>query len=160
MFSFGKRKKQVDVHRLLRRIVDSSSPNMPRNQDESRWEDRPTRILAVVLAPYADNRPSLDESTTALTKNISSQGVCLLLPQPFRAEQVVVGFWQEDQAEYVLGEVRQNAPFGGGFWQLGIELIERISPAECPALRDLAPLAADLVPSAVPAALLPSFGRT
>lgn len=93
MFSFKTRKKQVDVHQLLRRAMDATTPNRPPTQGESRWEDRSNRTIPVLLVPYADEQPVGDEHTIALTKNLSSQGVALVLPQPFRAEQVLIGFW-------------------------------------------------------------------
>ncbi|MEN6495314.1 MAG: hypothetical protein ABFD16_13625 [Thermoguttaceae bacterium] len=144
MFSFKTQKKQVGVHQLLRRAMNATSPNHPPTQGESRWEDRSNRTIPVLLAPYADGQPIGDEHTIALTKNLSSQGVALVLPQPFRAEQVLIGFWLDARPEFVLGHVRQNVPLGGGYWQLGVELTERTGPATCPAIESLVPLTARL----------------
>ena len=146
MFSFGKRKKQLEVHRLIRRAVDASSPNLPPSDGELRWENRSNRTIPVLLAPFEGGELSLREMTIALTKNLSGQGLALVLHQPFRAESVVVGFWEEGEAEFVLGEVRQNVPLGGGYWQVGLELTERICAADYPALEALVPQAARLVP--------------
>jgi len=146
MFSFGKRKKQMEVHKLIRRAVDVSSPNRPPSDGELRWENRSNRTIPVLLAPFEGGEPSVCEMTIALTKDFSGQGLALVLHQPFRAESVVIGFWAEGEAEFVLGEVRQNAPLGGGYWQVGLELTERIAVADYPALAALVPQAARLVP--------------
>ena len=146
MFSFRKRKKQIEVHTLIRRAVDASSPNRPPVEGELRWENRSNRTIPVLLTPLEGGDLSFGETTIALTKNLSSQGLALVLHQPFRAERVVIGFWGEGEAEFVLGELRQNAPLGGGYWQVGLELTERICAADYPALEALVPQAARLVP--------------
>ena len=157
MFSFEDRNRQLEVHSVLRRVMDESSPNRPPEEGDSRWEDRSCRTIPVVLAPYDDGRPIVDEATIALTKDISSQGMALVLTHPFRAGQVVVGIRQEDHLECLLGEIRQNAPLGAGFWQIGIELIEHLMPTEHPGLSALAPLAQKLKAPSRPS--LPSFSQ-
>lgn len=144
MFSFTKRKKQVDVHQLLRRAMNATSPNRPPTQGDARWEDRSNRTIPVLLVPYTEGHPCAAEHTIALTKDLSSQGVAIVLPQPFRAEQVVIGFWLDARPEFVLGRIRQNVPLGGGYWQLGVELTERMGPTPCEATESLVPLAARL----------------
>ncbi len=144
MFSFTTRKKHLEVHRLLRRAMDATTPNRPPIEGESRWEERSNRTIPVLLAPYAEGCPCLGEHAIALTKDLSSQGVAIVLPQPFRADEVVIGFWLENRPEFLLGRVRQNAPLGGGYWQLGIELTERLDPSPNPATESLLPLIARL----------------
>ena len=146
MFSFRKRARQVDVHKLIRRLIDSSSPNLPPVQGNSRWEDRSNRTLPVLLIPIDDQQPQTDEAATAITKNLSGQGLALVLHQPFWAEGVLIGFWHDGEPEFVRGEIRQNAPLGGGFWQLGIELMERVTRAEMPGIESLLDLVARLDP--------------
>lgn len=145
MFLFTTRKKRLDVHQLLRRAMDTTSPNLlPEEEEEKRWEDRSNRTIPILLAPWVGGEPKAAEHTIAVTKNLSSQGIALVLPQPFRAEQVVLCFWLESMPEFVLGEIRQNSPLGGGFWQLGVELTERINPVECGAIEPLISLATRL----------------
>lgn len=146
MFSFRKRSGQMEVHKLIRRLIDTSSPNMPPMSGNCRWEDRSNRTIPVVLVPLADGEPQLHEAATAVTKNLSSQGLALVLHQPFWAEGVLIGFWHDGESEFVRGEIRQNAPLGGGFWQLGIELNERLSAAEIPSADWLMALTARLDP--------------
>lgn len=144
MLSILARKRTLAVHQLLRRAMDATSPNRPPAQGESRWEDRSNRTLPVLLVPYAEGQPSVAEHTIALTKNLSSQGVALVLPQPFRTDQVVIGFWLDDRPEFLVGRVRQNVPLGGGYWQLGVELTERLEPHPSAATEPLVPLTARL----------------
>jgi hypothetical protein len=146
MFSFGKRRAQVEVHKLTRRLIDSSCPNLPPLRGDSRWENRSNRTIPVLLTPLVGDDLQFDETAVAVTKNLSGQGLALVLHQPFWAEGVVIGFWHNGEPEFVRGEIRQNAPLGGGFWQLGIELTERVIPAEMHELERLIPLTNRLDP--------------
>ncbi|MGH7138402.1 MAG: hypothetical protein ACREHD_21845, partial [Pirellulales bacterium] len=80
----------------------------------------------------------------ALTKNLSGQGLALVLHQPLRAEQVVIGIWSGNDAHFVSAKVRQSNALGGGFWQIGVEAVEMLSPAHSPELTRLLPWAARL----------------
>jgi hypothetical protein len=144
MFLFKQRKKKNELQQLLRRAMDLTSPNHPPRKGEMRWEERSNRTIPVLLSPWANGKPLVDEHTVALSKDLSSQGVALVLPQPFRAEQVVLGFWLELMPEFILGKVRQNASLGGGFWQLGVELTERLPLADHKVLESLVPFAMHL----------------
>jgi hypothetical protein len=152
MFSFRKRGQQADIHKVVRRLIDTSTPNFPPSTGNVRWENRSNRSLPVLLVPY-DGAEVGDETAHAITKDLSSQGLALVLPHPLRAERVVVGFWSGENTHFVSGFVRQNVPLGGGFWQLGVELTELLPLAEHAELRRLLPQAARLDPQVNLAAL-------
>jgi hypothetical protein len=149
MFSYDTRRRLGKVRGFLRQLVDLTSPNAPPLDGESRSEGRSNRSLPVLLAPWEHGEAVVDESTYAVTKDFSERGLSLTLPQPFKADEVVVGVWLESP-RFVLGEIRQNTPLGGGFWQLGVELSDFLDMAEYPQLRSLVSLAARLVPHAKP----------
>jgi hypothetical protein len=92
--------------------------------------------MPALLAPWDADCPQVDESTYALTKDFSDRGVSLVLHQPFKSAQVVVGLWLEGP-RFLLGDLRQNVSLGGGFWQIGVELTELLDPAEYPQLESL-----------------------
>jgi hypothetical protein len=147
MLWFQSRDKQAELHRVIRRLINASTPNRAPSQGESRWESRSNRTIPVLLVPYDDNVLSTGELAYALSKNMSTRGLALVLHQPLRAEQVVVGIWSNQQAHFVLATVRQSGPLGGGFWQIGLEAKELLSPASVPDLTRLMPWAARLDPS-------------
>jgi hypothetical protein len=126
-------------------LVNHTSPNLPPLEGDFRSENRANRTIPTLLTPWEDAEPAVDESTYALTKDFSDRGVSLVLHQPFKAEQVVVGFRLES-VRFTLGNVRQNVPLGGGFWQLGVELTGILDPAVFPQIQSLLPLTAPLVP--------------
>ncbi len=145
MFSFRRRPKNPSIHKVIRKFLSAVHPELGPSEREARWEYRLHRTAPVLLAPY-DDELSLGEASYALTKNLSDSGLALVLPQPFRAERLAVGFWFGDQAHFVLAQVRQNVPLGGGFWQLGVELLETLDPAQSPMIRRMLTLAARLDP--------------
>jgi len=147
MFSFDDRKRQGQVRDFLRHLVDLSSPNLPPLEGEARAQIRSNRALPALLAPWEQAQPLVDESTYALTKDVSDRGLSLVLGQPFKSFEVVVGLWV-DSPRFMLGEIRQNVPLGGGFWQIGVELTALLDSAEHPQIESLMPLASRLVPSA------------
>jgi len=145
MFSFDTRKRLVEVRGFVRKLVDATSPNLPPIEGDFRSENRSNRALPALLAPWEGGQPVVEESTYAFTKDFSDRGLALVLPQPFRAVDVVVTLWIESP-RFALGEVRQNVPVGGGFWQLGVELTAILDSAEFPQVETLIPVATHLVP--------------
>jgi hypothetical protein len=153
MFSFDRSKRKNDVEKLLRRVSDLTVPNQSPWDGDFRAEHRLNRSLPVLLVPWENGAARTDECATAVTKDISGQGLSLILRQPFRGQEVVIGFWlatlhesaPDSDPEFLLGEVRQNVEIGGGFWQIGVLLTERLAPSH-KEIRRLAPIAARLVP--------------
>jgi hypothetical protein len=141
---FQSRDKHLEVHRVIRRLINASTPNRIPLRGESRWELRSNRTMPVLLVPYDDNELSVGELAYALTKNLSGQGLALVLHQPLRAEQVVIGIWSGGEAHFVSAAVRQSIALGGGFWQIGVEAVEMLSTARSPELTRLLPWAARL----------------
>ena len=146
MLWFQNRDKHFAVNRVIRRLINSSTPNAIPLRGESRWELRSNRTMPVLLVPYDNDELAIGEQAYALTKNLSSQGLALVLHQPLRADKVVVGIWSGDEPHFFAGEVRQSIPLGGGFWQIGVETTELLLVAQVPELQRLVPCAARLDP--------------
>jgi hypothetical protein len=144
MYSFDGRKQLFEVQGILRRAIDSSAPNLVPEDNELRYDSRANRTFPLVLAPWAENRAVLNKAITALSKNLSSQGLTVLHVDPFEADDLVVGFRLDGEIHYMLGRIRHRTPLGGGYGQLGIELTRIVSPTEYGSLDKLEPLTATL----------------
>jgi len=145
MFTVAKRTKQIEASRLIQRLLNRSVPSILGLKGECRAESRCNRTMPVILAPVEKNSIVVDQAMYALTKDLNGHGLALVLNQPLKADKIVVGFWREADPAFVLGDVRQNLPFGGGFWQIGIELRE-VPSHDFPGLNNLACRAVLLVP--------------
>ena len=154
MFSFAKRKIAVDLCPYIRRICDLTTPNLPTAGSVTRSENRLNRSIPTLICPWVKSQPIVEESFTCLTSDLSDHGACLILSQPIQLEQIVLGFWVEsaDMREpwFFLAEARRCQPTGGGFWNLGVELLEFANDPYSEELSPLQGLAADLRPPAVP----------
>ena len=146
MYSFESNKDHVDVQGFVQRIANASTPNFPTPGSQVRVQNRYNRTLPVVLLPWEDERPIVDAPIFAITKDISDVGMALVLPAPLTDGCLACGFWL-DSAAYVVGEVRQCVAFGGGFWQIGIEMTKLINTADLIDGARLEQLAAHLDPS-------------
>jgi hypothetical protein len=146
MYSFDKHKKEMDVQAVLRRAIDSSSPKLLASDSELRWDSRSNRTFPLVLAPWVGGRANADGAITALSKNLSSQGLTILHAESIDGDEIVVGLWLESQAYFLLGNVRHRTPLGGGYWQIGVELTRLLTPTEHESLEKLEPLTAGLSP--------------
>ena len=149
MFFTRAKGEQYKLQGYLRRICDLTSPNLPR-MDEIRGANRQNRTIPILLTPWDNGMPVVSETATALTKDVSDQGLCVTMSQPFRCEEAVVGFWlphvQDDNPWFFRSLVRQNVSIGGGFWALGLEAVELLGAGPGSEVARLLPLIAELLP--------------
>jgi hypothetical protein len=151
MFDFLTRKKERDgLERCVRRLRDLTIPNYGSEELGARRSTRHNRVIPTLLCPFEDQRPLIDEHTFAITRDFSDNGVSLVLSQPARIDQVLLGFWVPHpgmvEPSYVLGTVERQAAIGGGFWLLGVDFVDvgiKVCASSLPALR---PLASRLLP--------------
>jgi hypothetical protein len=144
MFKFAANSTMVQVQSRIRRIVDLTVPNLSAELHDDRVETRNNRTLPAFLCPWERNRPRLDEHTFVVTKDLSSDGVALVLAQPFRVQDVLLGFWLNvdvmDQPYLFLGQTQNLQELGGGFWTLGAQLTEFVTPGQQREFSGLMPL--------------------
>jgi hypothetical protein len=133
------------IESRLRRIVDLTVPNFNRQPPEQRFDSRSNRVIPVVICPWQDDKAAADKHMFALTKDISSDSVGIVLPQPLVGEEVVVGFWlgaeTMDEPWYFLGHAQAQREIGGGFWTVGVQFTEFLSQSNRDGIVPLAKLA-------------------
>src|SRR5262245_52250574 len=136
------------VESRLRRIVDLTVPNLSRQTQDERFEGRSNRVIPVLVCPWEADKPVTEQHLFAVTKDLSSDSVGVVLPQPVRADAVVVGFWLGedvmDEPWYFVGVPRSLRKIGGGFWTAGVQFTEVLGSAARHALSPLAPYVARL----------------
>lgn len=145
MLVFELSRRQMLVRNFLRRLLDVTCPSLPPLEGERRREERIQRVVPVLIIPWEKDGPVVDEAGFGLTKDFGDCSVSVVLPQPFKAAEAVVGLWLEGP-NYLRGLVEQNSPIGGGFWQIGLVLERMLPVGDYPALEKLGALASRLVP--------------
>ena len=153
-FLFSQRASEIDVAGRLARLVNLTTPNMLLHGEERRSDTRANRSLPVLLAPWENDEPVVEETTVAITKDLGGTGVSVLLRQPLRMDALVLGFWMPDEPGnpvdgsplFVRAHVVTNTPLGGGFWQCGLEVDEILLETDYPQLEKLAPRMQQMAP--------------
>jgi len=143
MFSFEP-KKTPQVQSRIRRIVDLTVPNLTYEVERDRAEDRSSRAIPALLCPWKNDAPVVAQHAFVLTKDFSSEGVGLVLKEPFHARDILLGFWLGaaimDEPWFFLGTAQHLRQFGGGFWTLGVHLTEFVVPSSLTHRAALSPL--------------------
>ncbi len=145
MINFDAFRRQSQVRRFIRHLLDITTPTLPPLEGEQRAADRTFRCLPVLISPWEKDRAIIEEVAYAVTKDFSDLSVSILLNLPLREGAMLLGFWLEGPV-YVLADVIQSSNIGGGFWQVGLALRKILPEGDYPELEKLAPLAARLVP--------------
>lgn len=94
MFPFPTR-KPIDTSRLLRRVIDVTTPNRPVGP-EGRSERRFNRMLPAVIAPASGRRPDVSRSMMAITQDISDRGISVVALEMLQEEHYFVSVWPSD----------------------------------------------------------------
>jgi hypothetical protein len=85
-----------------------------------------------------------------LTRDISDRGVGLIANHPLPAREVVLAYWlaTDDAHEpwFFRGTIQRENAIGGGFWSVGIELVEFMNENRRRDIEPLMPLAHKLIP--------------
>ncbi len=130
--------RQQELQRLMQRLINLTTPNYTKLELESRQQSRANRSLPVLLVPWESDGPCTEEAFYAVTKDLVARGVCVVLHQPVHHDRFLLAFWDHGPF-YALGQSRHLEHLGGPFWQLGLELLQRLQPADDPALEGLKP---------------------
>ena len=153
MALFSDHKSELKLQQFMRNLIDATNPNQA-DKNCDRFDKRYNRVMPVLLAPWKNGAPIISETVVALTKDFSDTGVALILGQPFQGEMVALGYVEPHQQStngkvksfFTLGEVRQNSPIGGGYWQLGVKQLRLLEPVKEPAMQGMIAMAPILVP--------------
>ena len=147
MFFTRKQGERRRIEGYLRRICDLTTPNLLQ-AEEFRSRTRYNRVFPVVLAPWDAGRPVATEATTALTRDICDHGLSVTMPRPFQFEEVAIGIWvsRDEGCDpwFFRSLVCQNVSIGGGFWALGLQVVEILNAAH---VAGLVPLVQQLLPT-------------
>ncbi len=131
------KKKILGVQSLVLKIVNNNCPELKALMDGPRNDSRVNLVLVVMVIPLAKGRLFVESAFTAVTKEFSSTGVAVVLDRPRALDQVILGFRFEGEMRFVLAEARHLDPMGGGFSQLGFQMLEVMSVHDYPELKSI-----------------------
>ncbi len=123
-----------EVQSFVLKLVNNHCPELRDLRDGPRLEGRADLVLVVVVVPLEKKRLVKQQAFTAVTKEFSTSGLSIVLREPKGLEQIVLGFRWEGEMKYLRAEAKHLNPMGGGFYQLGCQMIEVVRPADYPGL--------------------------
>lgn len=129
MLLFAK-KKNREVQSFLTKLVNNNCSDLEALMEGPRLEDRVRLTLVVLVIPVEKGRPVIEKMFAAVSKEFSTNGVALVSNERRVAEDVILGFRWEGAMKFARGEARHLSPMGAGFYQLGVQLSEVVSPGD------------------------------
>jgi hypothetical protein len=149
VFPFFARKQHVDIAPYLRRICDRTAPNNGSTPQLDRKENRYNRTLPVLIWPWQNDGPLIDQCVIAITKDVTDHGMGIILRCEFDFPEMVLALLsgEADEAEpwFFLGHVVRSELIGGGYTILGVELTQFLNRDGSEAVEPLLPEAKKLL---------------
>ena len=134
---FYVQKRIPEVQTFLLKFVNNHSNIGESMTLRKRRETRARLNVVILVIPYEQGKLRIDKGFTAVSKEFSTTGMSFILPEPRGLDQLVVGLKLMGEMKFLLGRAVHLTPMGGGFYQLGLEFIEMLHPADIPELQGL-----------------------
>lgn len=134
---FLARRKEQEVQSFIIKVVNNNCSELEALIDGPRLEGRVRLSIVVLIIPMEGGQPAVHRTFAAVSKEFSSTGISLILEGAQAPDDMIVGFRWEGAMTFVRAEARHLSPMGAGFYQLGLQLIRVVRPAEYPALERL-----------------------
>ena len=129
--------KGREVQTFMLKLVNENCPQLRALMEGPRVEARVNLTLVVAVIPVERGKPAFHHRLNTVTKEVTTQGVALVLSDCHAIDDVILGFPWDGSMKFTLGSARHLSPMGGGFWQLGIKLREIVDPGQWPGLGDV-----------------------
>lgn len=131
-------KKNVSrVKSFVIKVVNNDCPELKAMIEGPRLDSRVNMTVVVMVIPLEDKALQVGQALMAVTKEFSSTGVAVVLDHPRGMDEAVLGFRFEGEMTYIRAKAKHLNPIGGGFYLLGFDLEEVVSPGDYPKLKSL-----------------------
>ncbi len=122
------------VQSFLLKVVNNNCRELQTLMDGSRTESRVPMVRVVLVVPLVGNQPVMAQAFTAITKELSTTGMSLIMTEFFALDEVIVGVRWEGDMTYLRATAKHLNPMGGGFYQLGLHVTSLAHPSDYPQL--------------------------
>jgi hypothetical protein len=133
---FSKR-KDLGVQSFVLKLVNNNCPGLTARLEGPRADSRVNLVVVVMIIPVQDGQIQVGRAFTAVTKEFSNTGVAVVLDRPHQFQQAILGFRFEGQMTFVRAQAKHLDPLGGGFCQLGFQMLDLVAVADYPELTPL-----------------------
>lgn len=131
------RRKELGVQSFILKLVNNNCSELQALIEGPRLEHRANLTVAVLVIPIERGRPDVRQTFSAVTKEIATAGLSLVLDEPKAPDEVVLGFRWESAMNFIRARAMHLNPIGAGFYQLGLRMTEMVHVADYPELRSV-----------------------
>ena len=132
------KKTDREVQSFLLKVVNNNCQELRALMDGPRAESRVPLVGVVLVIPLVKNEPVLGQAFTAITKELSTVGMSLILSEARGLDEMIVGVRWEGDMTYLRARAKHLNPIGGGFFQLGLQVTAIAHPGDYPQLDTVA----------------------
>jgi hypothetical protein len=115
------------VQQFLRSVIDTE------RKAERRSDSRIDISIVVAIIPVVDGEPQLDRAFATPTKNISSDGISLVVNRNVPEDKLLIGF-PGATLSFVRADVLYRERMALGCSKLGLRMQEMVDTSDFPAL--------------------------
>ncbi|MCE5302443.1 MAG: hypothetical protein LLF97_04965 [Planctomycetaceae bacterium] len=131
------RRKDLAAQNFLLKLVNNNCPGRSALLEGPRTDSRVNLTVVVWIVPIENGQLQTSQAFTAVTKDFSSNGAAVVLDRPRGLDQAVLGFFFEGEMVFLRAQAKHLNPMGGGFFQLGFQMLEIVSIADYPKLASI-----------------------
>lgn len=131
------RKKQIGVQSFILKLVNNNCSELQALLDGPRVEHRANLTVVVLVIPVERGRPALGQMFAAVTKEVATAGLSVVLDEPKAPDEVILAFRWETQMRFIRAQAKHLNPMGAGFYQLGFEMTEMVHESDYPELQSV-----------------------
>lgn len=123
------------VKSFILKLVNNNCPEMKSMFEGSRRDSRANLMVVVMVIPLEGKELQLGQAFTAVTKEFSSSGTAIVVDRQVGLDEAVLAFRFEGEMTFIRAKARHLSPIGGGFHQLGFEMLDVLSAGDYPKLQ-------------------------
>ncbi|MCE5302022.1 MAG: hypothetical protein LLF97_02805 [Planctomycetaceae bacterium] len=133
---FSKR-KDLRAQNFLLKLVNNHCQGRAALLDDVRTDSRVNLTLVVWIVPIENGQLQFKQAFTAVTKEFSCTGAAVVLDRQRGLDQAILGFFFEGEMVFLRAQAKHLNPMGGGFFQLGFQVLELVSTGDYPELASI-----------------------
>jgi hypothetical protein len=137
VFLLQNRKKTLGVQNFVLKVINNNCPELKAFLEGPRRDKRVNLTLVVLVVPLEDGKLQVGDAFHAVTQDLSTTGVGIILDRQRALDEVVLGFRLGDDTTFMRAVAKHLSPMGGGFFHLGLEMTEIVYQGDYPQLEKL-----------------------
>lgn len=112
----------MEVQSLMLKLLNTHCADVDALREGPRQETRVNLSIVMLVVPCEGGRPQVDRAFSAVTKEVSTTGVSLILNEPMGLDEVFLGFRLESEMKFLRARAKHLNPMGAGIYQVGLSL--------------------------------------